>query len=70
MNETGKRRKIADQSLAIVKLEGFEPSPEFMADREATILGTMTLEEARATSLARAVAKEKAYQEKKSMVNG
>jgi hypothetical protein len=69
MNEI-ERRKNANMALAIVKLEGFEPSPEFMADFEATILGTMTLEEARAANLERAMAKEKAYREKKSVVNG
>ena len=55
-----KLRYFHEQSLASARLEGFEPSPEFLADCEAVLAGSMTRDEARAASLARAKALEKA----------
>lgn len=59
MTKLGKaeRRLAHEQALASVRIEGFEPSPEFLADCEAVVEGTMTIEQARASSLARARAK-------------
>jgi hypothetical protein len=42
------------QALANTRIEGHEPTPEFLADCEAVNRGQMTLTEARARSLARA----------------
>jgi hypothetical protein len=55
-----KLRYFHEQSLASARLEGFVPSPEFLADCEAVLAGSMTRDEARAASLARAKALEKA----------
>ncbi len=51
-----KRRWANDQALANASIEGYVPCPEFLADSEAVIQGTMTEEESRARSLARALA--------------
>ena len=53
------RRLAREQALASTRLEGHEPTPEFLADGEAVIAGTMTLAQARAASLARALAAER-----------
>ena len=53
------RRLAHEQALASTRLEGHEPTPEFLADGEAVIAGTMTLAQARAASLARALAAER-----------
>lgn len=60
MTNTSKaaRRWAHEQALASTRIEGHQPSPEFLADCEAVIAGTMTNEEARAASLARALAKD------------
>ena len=50
------RRWAADQALASSCIEGYIPTPEFMADREAMIQGTLTLDQMRAASLKRAQA--------------
>ncbi|MBX9794768.1 MAG: antitoxin VbhA family protein, partial [Burkholderiaceae bacterium] len=42
------RRLAHNQALASTRIEGHVPSPEFLADCEAVIAGTMTLEQARA----------------------
>jgi hypothetical protein len=47
-----------DQALASTRIEGHAPTPEFLADCAAVIEGTMTREQARAASLARALAKD------------
>lgn len=54
------RRWAHDQSLASSRIEGHVPSEAYLADSEAVIEGTMTLEEAGARSLARALAADKA----------
>jgi hypothetical protein len=54
------RRLAHNQALASTRIEGHVPSPEFLADCEAVIAGTMTLEQARAASLARALAADRA----------
>jgi hypothetical protein len=59
MTKTKAERRLAhEQALASTRIEGHQPSPEFLADCEAVIEGTMTNEQARAASLARALAKE------------
>ena len=57
------RRLAHDQALASTRIEGHTPTPEFLADCAAVIEGTMTHEQARAASLARALAKDLATQE-------
>lgn len=57
------RRLAHEQALASTRIEGHQPSPEFLADCEAVIEGTMTHEQARAASLARALAKDEAIAE-------
>lgn len=52
------RRLAHDQALASIRIEGHAPTPEFLADCAAVIEGTMTREQARAASLARALAKD------------
>ena len=60
MTTTKAERRIAhEQALASTRIEGHKPSPEFLADSEAVIEGTMTREQARAASLARAVARDR-----------
>ena len=54
------RRWAHEQALASTRIEGHVPSPEFLADCEAVIAGTMTNEEAGARSLVRALAKDRA----------
>jgi hypothetical protein len=54
------RRVAHEQALASTRIEGHIPTAEFLADCEAVIEGTMTREQARAASLARALAKDKA----------
>ncbi|SWQ06790.1 Uncharacterised protein [Klebsiella pneumoniae] len=60
MNTTAERRLAHEQALANTRISGHLPSPEFLADCEAVIDESMTHEEARARSLARAKAKDKA----------
>ena len=52
------RRLANAQALASTRIEGHVPTPEFLADCEAVIEGTMTRDQARAASLARALAKD------------
>ena len=54
------RRWAHEQALASTRISGHVPTPEFLSDVEAVIKGTMTNEEARAASLARALAKDQA----------
>ena len=54
------RRLAHEQALASTRIEGHVPTPEFLADSEAVITGAMTEEQARAASLARALADERA----------
>lgn len=53
MSTEAQRRYATAQALASTRLEGHVPTPEYLADCEAVIAGTMTGEEARARSLAR-----------------
>lgn len=53
------RRLAHEQALASTRIEGHQPSPEFLADCEAVVEGTMTREGARAASLTRAQARDK-----------
>lgn len=46
-----------EQAMASTRISGHVPSPEFLTDCEAVVVGEMTREEARAASLARALAK-------------
>jgi len=54
------RRYAHEQSLASAKISGYIPTPEFLADCEAVIAGTMTREQARKASLERALAADRA----------
>jgi hypothetical protein len=54
------RRLAHEQALASTRIESHVPTPDFLADCEAVIEGMMTREQARAASLARALAKDKA----------
>ena len=50
------RRWSSDQALASARIEGHTPTPEFLDDVAAVLAGTMTADELRAASLARATA--------------
>ncbi len=50
------RRLAHEQALASTQIEGHQPTAEFLEDCEAVIEGRMSLEQARAASLARALA--------------
>ena len=52
-------REAHEQALASTRIEGHVPTPAFLADCEAVINGTMTEAQARAASLARALAADK-----------
>jgi Antitoxin VbhA len=43
-----------EQALASTRLEGHEPSPEFLADCEAMVTGQISIEEARERIIDRA----------------
>lgn len=60
MTTKAERRLAHEQALASARISGHRQSPEFLDDCEAVIEGTMTAEEARARSLARALAKNEA----------
>lgn len=60
-----KRRWDHEQALASSSIEGHVPTAAYLADSEAVIEGTMTLEEAMARSLTRALAADKAATERK-----
>ncbi len=53
---TRRRRWASQQAMANCKIEGFEPSEEFLAEKEKIIRGEITVEE----SIARTIAKWKA----------
>lgn len=58
--QTEAERRIAhEQALASSRLAGHVPTPEFLADCEAVIAGTMTLDELRERSRKRADAAER-----------
>ena len=54
------RRWARNQALACTRIEGHIPTPEFLADCEAIVNGKMTLDEAKAASLARALTADRA----------
>lgn len=54
------RRLAHEQALASTRIEGHEPTSEFLTDCEAVVEGAMTRDQARAASLARALAKDEA----------
>ena len=56
MKTEAERRLAHTQALANTRIEGHEPTAEFLADCEAVNVGTMTLEQLRARSLARSQA--------------
>lgn len=53
------RRHAAEQALASTRIEGHVPTPEFLADTEAVVEGTLSPEDAIARSLARAREKDR-----------
>lgn len=55
MNTPEQRRAAFDQALASTRIEGHEPTPEFLADCEKVIAGEMTDEQMAAESLRRAM---------------
>jgi DNA-damage-inducible protein J len=61
--EKRRRRLWHEQALASTRLEGHIPTPEFLDDCEAVIEGTLSREEARERSLARALAADRAARE-------
>lgn len=54
MTTPEQRRAAFDQALASTRIEGHEPTPEFLADCEKVIAGEMTDEQMAAESLRRA----------------
>lgn len=56
LNEA-ERRQAVEQALASSRIEGHEPTPEFLADCQALIAGAMMADQVRAASLARALSR-------------
>lgn len=54
------RRAAHEQALASTRVSGHQPTADFLADSEAVIVGAMTELQARARSLARAIAADRA----------
>ena len=54
------RRAAHEQALASTRISGHQPTADFLADSEAVIVGAMTELQARARSLARAIAADRA----------
>ncbi|HML83439.1 MAG TPA: antitoxin VbhA family protein [Thiomonas arsenitoxydans] len=48
-----RRRWASQQAMANCKIEGFEPSEEFLAEKERIIRGEITLEESKARIIAK-----------------
>jgi hypothetical protein len=59
MTTMAQRNLAHEQALASTRIEGHRPSSQFLADCEAVVEGTMTRDQARAASLARALVKDK-----------
>ena len=59
MTTEAERRIAHEQALANTRIEGHQPTPEFLADVKAVVEGAVTPDEARAASLARALAQER-----------
>lgn len=58
MTSTEQRRWNIKQAIASARIEGFEPSPDFLADVDLVIRGELTFDQVRERSLARALARE------------
>lgn len=54
MATPAERRAALDQALASTRIEGHQPSPEFLADCDKFVAGEMTDDEMAAESLRRA----------------
>lgn len=52
--KTAEAQWTQNQALASARIEGFEPSPEFLADSKALAAGEITEDQFRVRSLARA----------------
>ena len=50
------RRRDLEQALANTRISGHEPTPEYLADMEALVTGTLSEEEVRQRIVARALA--------------
>lgn len=61
--EQAELRRAFDQVHASSRIEGHAPDPVYLADCEAVIAGTMTVDEALAESLKRALAEDRAAAE-------
>ena len=61
------RRIAAEQALANTRIEGHVPTAEFLADFDALIQGTMTLDEVRERSTERASALDQAARTKAAL---
>jgi len=48
-----RRRWASQQAIANCKIEGFEPSAEFLAEKERIIRGEITIEESKARIIAK-----------------
>jgi len=70
MTTKAERRLAHEQALASTRITGHLPSPEFLANGEAVIDGTMTNEEARVRSLERALVKDDAAAKRASSSGG
>ena len=60
MTTEAERRRAHLDAVASARIEGFVPDEAFSADADAFIAGTLSNDEARERSLARAVAAEQA----------
>ena len=58
--EKAMRQLAQEQALASTRIEGHVPTAAFLSDCAAVVEGTMTRDQARAASLARAMAQEAA----------
>jgi hypothetical protein len=58
--EKALRQLAHEQALASTRIEGHVPTAAFLSDCAAVVEGTMTRDQARAASLARAMAQEAA----------
>jgi hypothetical protein len=56
MTTEAERRHAIEQAIANTRIEGHEPTGEFLADMEQLAQGAMTPAQVRAASLARALA--------------
>lgn len=64
------RRIAMEQALASTRISGHEPTPEFLADCEALINGTLSEDQVRAASAARAAAMDRELTARSSPLHG